>query len=104
MLYLDSSALAKLYLAEPESRAVSELVKNHEPGLFTSRLGTTCRAHIRCRDGSAVTKLDTFFYFGSFATWLHLFFATPVKSPNASDEPSHSKSSGVLPERIVFSG
>ena len=38
MLYLDSSALAKLYLAEPESRAVSELVKNHEPGLFTSRL------------------------------------------------------------------
>ena len=25
MLYLDSSALAKLYLAEPESRAVSEL-------------------------------------------------------------------------------
>ena len=41
MLYLDSSALAKLYLDEPESRAVSELVKNHEPGLFTSRLTYT---------------------------------------------------------------
>ena len=41
MLYLDSSALAKLYLAEPESAAVSELVKNHEPGLFTGRLTYT---------------------------------------------------------------
>jgi hypothetical protein len=41
MLYLDSSALAKLYLAEPESAAVAELVKNHEPGLFTSRLTYT---------------------------------------------------------------
>ena len=38
---MDSSALAKLYLAEPESKAVSELVKNHEAGLFTSRLTYT---------------------------------------------------------------
>ena len=41
MLDLDSSALAKLYLAEPESKAVSELVKHHEAGLFTSRLTCT---------------------------------------------------------------
>ena len=41
MLYLDSSALAKLYLAEAESVAVAELVKNYERGLFTSRVTYT---------------------------------------------------------------
>ena len=41
MVYLDSSALAKLYLAEPESKAVSELIKKHGAGLFTSRLTYT---------------------------------------------------------------
>ena len=38
MLYLDTSALAKLYLAEPDSRDVGKLVERHEPWLFTSVL------------------------------------------------------------------
>ena len=41
MLYLDTSALAKLYLAEPDSRDVEKLVERHEPWLFTSVLTMT---------------------------------------------------------------
>jgi predicted nucleic acid-binding protein len=36
VLYLDSSALVKLYLRETESQAVEALVQGHEPLLFTS--------------------------------------------------------------------
>ena len=38
MLYIDTSALAKLYLAEPDSDRVAGFVKDYEPWLFTSVL------------------------------------------------------------------
>ena len=36
MLYLDSSAVVKLYLFEAESQTVEALVQGHTPLLFTS--------------------------------------------------------------------
>jgi predicted nucleic acid-binding protein len=36
VIYLDSSALVKLYLLEPESQAVEALARRHEPLLFAS--------------------------------------------------------------------
>ena len=38
MLYLDTSALAKLYIAEPESELVSKTVEGNESWLATSRV------------------------------------------------------------------
>ena len=38
MLYLDTSALAKLYIAEPESELVSKTVESNESWLATSRV------------------------------------------------------------------
>ena len=38
MLYLDTSALAKLYLAEPESPAVESVIRSNSPWIATSRV------------------------------------------------------------------
>jgi predicted nucleic acid-binding protein len=38
LLYLDTSAIVKLYIAEADSIAVESLVKSYEPGLATSIL------------------------------------------------------------------
>ncbi len=38
MLYLDSSALAKLYLVEPESRSVEKMLHDNSPWIATSRV------------------------------------------------------------------
>jgi len=38
VLYLDSSALAKLYLAEPESPAVESAIRANSPWIATSRV------------------------------------------------------------------
>ena len=36
MLYLDTSALAKLYIIEPEGLGIQAILKTNEPWLFTS--------------------------------------------------------------------
>ena len=38
MLYLDTSALAKLYVSEAESAQVSLLVERNQPRLYASRV------------------------------------------------------------------
>jgi len=38
VLYLDSSALAKLYLVEPESRSVEKMLHDNSPWIVTSRV------------------------------------------------------------------